>query len=200
MPFLRKLALFAAAFLFAAAGAHAIPIVYEFSGTVSDGSLNGVAFTDRTFIVEVFGDTSGVTALSGGVLVNPATSVTFSISGVGSGSFTDAYRVFLAPNFGVGFSHLPDGLDRIDVPVDAATLGGYALASAFGPVTAGFGDIFIGQFTPDATSAGLLEMIDGPSSVVTFRSFLPGAPVPAPATLLLAALGLLGLCLVRCKR
>lgn len=177
-----------ATLLFLAGSAHAIPIVYEFSGIVRQGSLNGASIANRGFTVDVFGDTSGVSG-GPGLFLNTASSVTFSISGVGSGSLLDAYRMFLTPN-AVGFSHLlgpNDPLDRIDVQNGA--FAGYALATAFGPVTTGSN--FIGQFLPDATTAGPLDMLDG--SNVSFRSFFPRAQVPEPASLLLLALGLIGL-------
>jgi PEP-CTERM motif len=172
---LRYLVSFAATLILLCNGAHAIPIVYEFSGIVSQGSLNGVAFTNRAFTVDVFGDTSGVNS-GAGVLLNPASSVTL----------LNTYQMFLTP-VAVGFSHLPDGNDRIDVL--NGTFAGYALATAFGPVTTGSN--FIGQFLPDATTVGPLDMFTG--SNVSFRSFFPTAPVPEPTSMLLLAMGLIGL-------
>ena len=172
--------------IFLGSSAHAIPIVYEFNGTVFQGSLNGVNFTNKAFTVDVFGDTSGVVSGGLGLLFNPASSVTFSIAGIGSGTLLDSYRMFLTPS-AVGFSHLPDEGDRIDVLNGA--FAGYALATAFGPVTTGSN--FIGQFLPDATTAGPLDMFQGAN--VSFRSFFPRAQVPEPASLLLLALGLIGL-------
>ena len=191
MPLRRHLACLATAtLLFLAGSAQAIPIVYEFSGTVTQGSLNGIAFANRGFTVDVFGDTSGVVSgapvLPPGGLVNTATSVTFSISGVGSGTLLNTYQMFLVSN-AVGFWHLPDQLDRIDVV--NGVFAGYALATAFGPVTTGSN--FIVQFLPDPTTAGPLDMSGGTN--VSFRSFFPTARAPEPASLLLLALGLIGL-------
>jgi hypothetical protein len=145
--------------IFLCSSAHAVPIVYEFSGTVLRGSLNGVTFTNKAFTVDVFGNTSGVVSGGAGVLVNPASSVTFSIAGVGSGSLLDTYQMFLTSD-AVGFLNLldPNGpLDRIDVLNGA--FAGYALATAFGPINTGSN--FIGQFLPDATTAGPLDMFAG---------------------------------------
>lgn len=195
-----------AAFLYCAAAAQAIPIAYEFSGTVSSGSLNGVAFTDRAFTIDLFGDTSGVTTDAFGIFANPATAVTFTIAGVGGGTLSDAYAMFFAPTVAVnravvGFSNVSGApADRVDVAATPAAFGGYTLAGAFGPITATGSDIFIGQFLPDPTSAGLLEMFDGPTSSVTFRSFFPATPVPAPAPLALIMVGLAALCLTRRTR
>ena len=184
-PLRHSASLAAATILFLCSSAHAIPIVYEFSGIVRQGSLNSVAFTNRAFTVDVFGDTSGVSG-GPGLRFNAATSVTFSIAGIGSGSLLDTYRMFLT-NDAVGFSHLPGGDDRIDV-VNGA-FAGYALATAFGPVTTGSN--FIVQFLPDPTTAGPLDMSGGTN--VSFRSFFPTARVAEPASLLLLALGLIGL-------
>jgi PEP-CTERM motif len=192
MSLFRKLASLAATtFLFVSIGASATPIVYEFSGTVSSGSLNGIGFTNRAFTVDVFGDTSGVSGAPG-LRFNSATSVTFSIAGIGSGTLLDTYRMFLT-NSAVGFSALSDGADRIDVLNGVFT--GYALASAFGPITTGSN--FIDQFLPDPTTAGDLEMIGG--SNVAFRSFFPTAQIPEPALLLIFALGLAGIGISRRK-
>jgi PEP-CTERM motif len=187
MSLFRNLAAVAAAtFLFLTGSAKATPIIYEFSGTAREGSLNGIGFANRSFTVDVLGDTSGVISGGPGLLLNTASSVTYSIAGVGSGSLLDTYRMFLTSD-AVGFSHLPGGDDRIDVL--NGTFAGYALASAFGPVTTG--SHFIGQFLPDATTAGPLDMFGG--SNVSFRSFFPTAQAPEPASLVLLALGLIGL-------
>ena len=189
MPLFRNLAAVAAAtFLFFSTGANAIPITYEFSGIVAEGSLNGVAFTNRAFTVDLFGDTTGVVSGGPGILVNNATSVTFSIPGIGGGSLLDIYRMFRTSN-AIGFLNVTDGLDRISVQGVANAFTGYNLASAFGPVTPGTS--FITDFIPDRSTAGELDLFGG--SNVSFRSFFPTAQIPEPASLLLLALGLAAL-------
>ena len=199
MPLFRNLAAVAAAtFLFFSTGANAIPITYEFSGIASGSlgsGLNVVEFTNRSFTVDLFGDTSGVVNGGGGAppgaLVNTATRTTFAIAGIGAGTLSNTYQMYRTNNL-IGFLNLSDGLDRISI-VGNANATGYRLATAFavGPIT-NSANFNIVDFQPDLTVTGsLMELFDGTS--VSFRSFFPTAQIPEPASLLLLALGLAAL-------
>jgi|GEM_PF-2765377 len=173
-------------------GASAANITYEFSG-VASGNLNGVDFQDAAFVIDLTGDTSAATG--GATSTNAASSVTFTIAGVGSGSFLDLYQVFVNKAVGaVGFSLASDGQDRVDVFDPAFNL--YDLTTAIGPISTST-DFFIGQFSGDPTTAGPINLDSG--TQVTFQAIL-AATVPEPSTFALAGLGMVGALVTAARR
>src|SRR5206468_1505011 len=81
-----------------AVAAHAVPITYTVNG-IADGRLGATAFTGAPFTVTAVGDTASVTTPWPGIPCNDLTNVTFTISGVGSGSFIS--RLSIAENTGM---------------------------------------------------------------------------------------------------
>jgi hypothetical protein len=177
--------------------ASAAPITYTLT-TTATGTLGASPFTDALVSVTLTGDTSNVTAGPPpftDVVVNPG-SATVSVSGLGTGTFTDPIVI-------------------VDTLSDTAVLGGpavlildntsgtgillqtgsvftsYDLRSSLGPIT-GTGGVASGShMTPIfPTTAGDLTWAVGQSlGTSTFTA----STVPEPTSLTLFSFGLLGL-------
>jgi hypothetical protein len=175
----------------------AAPITYTLS-TTATGTLGASPFTDALVSVTLTGDTTNVTAGPPpytDVVVNPG-SATVSVSGLGTGMFTDSIEI-------------------VDTLSDTAVLGGpavlildntsgtgillqtgsvftsYDLRSSLGPIT-GTGGVASGShMTPIfPTTAGNLTWAVGQSlGTSTFTA----STVPEPTSLTLFSVGLLGL-------
>jgi hypothetical protein len=184
--------------------ASAAPITYTLT-TTATGTLGASPFTDALVSVTLTGDTTNVTAGPPpytDVVVNPG-SATVSVSGLGTGMFTDSIEI-------------------VDTLSDTAVLGGpavlildntsgtgillqtgsvftsYDLRTSLGPIT-GTGGVASGShMTPIfPTTAGNLTWAVGQSlGTSTFTA----STVPEPTSLTLFSVGLLGftaLCLRR---
>src|SRR5450432_4323803 len=118
--------------LLCAAGlAHAGPVTYTIS-TTGAGSLNGVTYTSNLITLTEVGDTSGIVG-GGGFFTNVGT-VTFNISGVGSGTFTDTMEVFVNQGSpAAGFGDATQGRSVLDTFNSAFST--YNLGTSIGPVT-----------------------------------------------------------------
>jgi hypothetical protein len=179
------------AFLFSASAlvpivAHATPITYTFSTTAS-GDLGSVIFNDAFVTVTVDADTANVSDFEG-VISNHATGgVDLSINGVGTTVFTAPASVV---NDGNQILIIFDETGAALLAETSNDFTGYELNSAFGPVTASFG-----QSTASAnTSAGDFR-ITSDSGDSTFTAALDStvSPVPEPSTLWFLGTGTLGL-------
>jgi len=146
----------------AASGAFAAPVTYTMSGTVS-GTLGATPFTNAAITITATGDTTNIpNGCTAPVVCNSLSGVTFSISGVGSGTVTDGLRI-LVNQSSPGVVALErccgtTGGDWVDI-VDSAFMT-YGLNTSIGPVT---GTVLIG--TPQgtvATTAGVLALTSGP--------------------------------------
>jgi hypothetical protein len=160
--------------------ADASPISYEFTG-IASGDLNGVNFNNTRFQFVLTGDTSNVQNLGDGLYHNLASSVTFNIAGVGSGTMLDKYVVFSnQPYNAVGFSSSGTGFDLDRVDDWASSLATYQLTTSLAPTSGPRG--VAGQFDSDPTTAGLLNLSTGFD--VAFQAMTISSPEPATVTLL----------------
>jgi hypothetical protein len=153
----RHLGIVQATFMFvgvvvASTTARAVPITYTESATIT-GSLDGAAFSDSVITISGSGDTANVINDSG-VFRNLLSNVSFSIAGVGSGTFTDSIDVFDTPSLnaaGIADSTLVVSiLDTFD-----SVFGAYQLTTAIGPIT---NSPFINPTITFPTTAGGLQM------------------------------------------
>ena len=184
-----------------AAPAKAAPITYTLT-SIASGDLGGTPFTDALVTVTLTGDTSGVFELfpvefpgAFAIVGTP----TLTIEGLGTATFDDpnGYVALGGPAFpeadlpvpwfimaqfddstGDSFTHILGIFD--------ASLAGYDVQSAFGPLTSGgFGVVSASVFS---TSAGLLDFNGEGGDPVTFVATV--AAVPEPASLVLVGMGL----------
>ena len=165
--------------LFLALPLAAGPITYTMTGFLSGGlvtaPIEGAAFT---FVFN--GDTTNIFT-SGDTLLNPATSNSISITGFGSGQFTQTIDVGVNPTAGNGITGFVDaGLNGLSFK--NAGFVGWNLATPIGPLTSATPSWASGVFT---TSLGTLTITGARN--LTFEA----TTVPEPATIALAGLALL---------
>ncbi len=163
-------------------------ISYTMTGDLT-GTLGTAPITAASFTFVFVGDTTGIYSSPPDVLLNPAISNSISITGFGSGQFTEGIVIGVNPVGGIGGFSTPI-LDLRGITFLNAGFVGWDLATPIGPLgnaTPPFAD---GSF---ATSIGALD-ITGASNL-TFRA----DAVPEPATLALIGAGMLLLTLLRRK-
>jgi hypothetical protein len=173
--------------------AHATPITYTFSTTAS-GTLGSVIFNDALVTVTVDVDTANVFGFEG-VISNQATGgVDLSINGVGTTVFTAPISVFNDGNQ-IGITNDETGSSLLAETSNDFT--GYDLNSAFGPITASFG-----QSTASANTSAGDFLITSNSGDSTFTATLDStvSPVPEPSTLWFLGTGTLGLLGASCQK
>jgi hypothetical protein len=178
---------FIASALAAAAAAQAVPITYTFSG-VANGTVGAQAFVRNDLLVTVTTDTTNIDTTRFGSSI-PATAAllnaSFSLSGFGSGTLTQAVYVF--NNQGtqtLGFGNIANN-DLIDLENVAVPLSTYGLVT---PLTfMGTPPNFIFQFQNVGTSLGALSLSGLTDAVFTASV----AAVPEPSTYGMLAAGLM---------
>jgi hypothetical protein len=165
--------------------AQAATLNYSISGTGS-GSLGGTIFRDANFTINMLGDTS----LFNGLDIDPLTSSSVTIGGLGTTTISEGTR--LGINGSIIFFSRSSGFDLFDfglaAPVD--------LTQTFGSVL-GTGVFALNQFNNVGSSLGLLSFSS--SSNVLFQASNNVSTVPVPAALWLFGSGLLGLLKTRRK-
>jgi hypothetical protein len=179
----------------ASAGLYAVPIFYQYTTTVT-GTLGSTPFSGDLMTVTATADTTQVTStptMFGPVwVVEPTT--TFTIAGVGTGTFT-LPTFFDDPNgsgdiiFGLigppnGFTGC-NGCDALlGMTIVLSPLSTYNLQTSIGPLSSpvDFETTFFGTFQNISTSLGTLSL--------TAQDDTFTAIVPEPASFVLAAAGL----------
>lgn len=176
--------------------ASAAPITYTLT-TTATGTLGASPFTDALVSVTLTGDTSNVTAGPPpftDVVVNPG-SATVSVSGLGTGTFTDSIVIVdtlsdTAILGGPGVLILDNTSGTGILLQTGSVFTSYYLQSSLGPIT-GTGGVASGShMTPIfPTTAGNLTWAVGQSlGTSTFTA----STVPEPTSLTLFSVGLLG--------
>ena len=178
----------------ATTSANAQTIVYTISGTGS-GNLNSATFTDAAFSFSLTGNTSNIT----GNILDPLSSATATIAGLGTTSFLFDTRIGATTNGQVSFfsrSNSIGGDDLFDFSNSSPILN---IGSAFS--VTGTNIFALNQFQNVATSLGSLSF--NQSSNVQFTSSLrqvPAVPEPATWAMMLMGFGAMGIALRRRKR
>jgi hypothetical protein len=185
---LTKLVLACAAVLLLPLAASASPITYIYSGTGS-GSLDGNPFS-TAFTITAQADTDNVGGWCCSTYQNTHSSASVALVGLGTFSFLAPTHTWLAPGCCMGFG-ADLSLNYLTLFSPAIVNVGYALDTAFGPVTSSASTQ--GQFVNIGTSGGALTLSQ--VSDVTFQA--ETSAVPEPSTYALMALGLAGIVAIR---
>jgi hypothetical protein len=175
---IRKFA--AALFLlgFVGTSALAVPITYTFSSASVSGSLNGTPFTNAAVTITAVGDTVNIPTVPIGVCLQTPPSfvcnfplnVTFSVSGVGAGTVTEALYIFnlqSGPVLGLGRPGTADFMD-----VGNAAFATYGLGTPIAPITVTQSFLSGGGVTTNLGTLILANALD------TFQAALGGAVSP----------------------
>ena len=185
---------------FLASGAGAAPINYT-ETTTATGTLGGTAFTSSQVTVSFAGDTSGVTSLAPGVLLNPAGVATVTVAGLGTATLTGGSTAVVDDQAlggagigaeGSGPPSTGQGGPPLILGTNAAAFATYDLASAIGPVT---GASTIAAGSPFQTSSGAFVL--NSAGDATFTATTAASAMPEPMSIAVMSAGLLALGLTR---
>lgn len=125
----------ASALFSAAPAAHAEPITYTLSGLLSGqlGAHTGsTSFTNAFSTLTFIGDTSTTQNLGGGFYINTAGVSTFSIAGIGRGTFSSPTLGVESEYGAFAFYDIPD---PFAIGLSNGALGAYDLSAISAPVT-----------------------------------------------------------------
>jgi hypothetical protein len=174
---------------------------YTFTG-IASGSIGSEAFSDATLTVTATGDVSTVMFTSPTYFLDiPGGLSTFSISGIGSGTFTDETYVFDNTDGVAGFgddgaTKCCDIIQTSDSAIGSTAFATYNLQSSIGPLSPEASDPSIGDWAGLNTSLGSFTVTSYDS--VVFQATV-GA-VPEPRTLPVLGIGLVGMIVFMARR
>jgi hypothetical protein len=151
------------------------------NGTPFDGNVQFMLSSDTTLI---FGNCDGIS----GIFCTPSGTATFTIQGIGSGTFTDPFNVF--DNQGGAVAGFTD--DNIEDILDLgnSAFSTYDLKSAIGPLNTTY--FFVDTGVALGSNLGDV-IIDSFSGTPTFTATTTGGTTPEPASILLFGSGLVGI-------
>ena len=176
--------------LVAVSSVNASPITFTITGTAS-GTVGTTSFTSAPFVFTLTTDTTARTALIPGASPNTyseqTTANSFSITGVGTGSFTDTLDVFdNQMNALAGVTQYGTGFPQDQFDLGNTAFSTYGLLTPLDPVS--------------TTSTTLVSDAPTTRGSLTFTSFASptfaaAAPEPSTWAVVLGGAGLLGLTL-----
>jgi hypothetical protein len=153
--------------------------VFTYTETVvGSGTFDATAFSRQTVTLTETADTSGIALFSPGVYILPGT-VTVTVPGIGTGTFTDSMEVFSNQNASDG------GFYDLTLPGnvlfnDNAAFATYDLSTPIGPLS---GTSFVDTTDTFATTLGNFSFSFG-ASTATFTAVNSAAPEPGTMGLL----------------
>jgi hypothetical protein len=169
------------------------PITYTLTGTMS-GTVDGTTFTNATVDVIGVGDTTNFVKFLGTIPDVLLSSVTISITGVGTFTSSDTVYAFdnQSEDLGGFSSAVVGGNDELDF-TDASALGSWDDVSALAPDPVTFG----AEFGFDLSGGGAFDPASG--SDMVYSASVP-TPAPEPASAASLVVGLIGLFTFRSRR
>jgi hypothetical protein len=175
LQWLRRIAIAIGASCVLATVAHAVPVTYTFHMTAS-GSLGATHFKDTMVTVTAIGDATDVTTIAPNVPCNGLWGMTFTISGVDSGSIVSPLGI--AVNQAMQLVALTRGTCGTSDPL---WVSGYSAEAGTYNLATGIGSTMLGSPSPQSgvypsTSSGMLALTEITS--MTFEAMFGASVIP----------------------